>query len=458
MEHTLKKIKFNTMQILAIGFLGTIFVGGVLLWLPICNTQPIHFIDALFTSATAVCVTGLVTVVPAVQFTLLGKIILLILIQIGGLGVIACATGFVIILKRKITVRDRVIIQETYNMDGLSGMVAFIIKIIKGTFFVEGIGALLFAVQFIPEFGPVKGIFYAVFHSVSAFCNAGIDILGDNSFMEYVKNPLVNVITMLLIIVSGIGFTVWHDVVKNLKKIKRKEMPLNCFWRKFALHSKLAVTMTLILIVAGTLFVFLFEYHNPETIGNMTLSEKFMASAFHSVSTRTAGFATISQAGLRASTKFITCILMFIGGSPGGTAGGVKTTTVAMLFLTCLSVIYGREDTECFGRKIAAQNFRTGFSVVMLAFLFLFSGVTMLTIFEPEKDFLSLLYEAVSAIGTVGLSADLTPALSSAGKIVIMILMYVGRIGPVTFALIFGMKRNQKERFRELPERRIMVG
>lgn len=458
MENTLKKIRLSTMQILAIGFLGTIFIGGVLLWLPVSNTRPITFLDALFTSVTAVCVTGLVTVVPAVQFTLMGKVILLILIQIGGLGVIACVTGFFIILRRKITVRERVIIQETYNMEHLSGMVAFIIKIIKGTFLVEGIGALFFAIQFIPEFGVGKGIFYAVFHSISAFCNAGVDILGDSSFVKYAGNPVINITTMLLIIVSGIGFTVWHDIIGNIRKIKRKEMAANRFWKRLTLHSKLAVTMTVILIVSGTVFVFLLEYNNPETIGNLSLGEKIAASAFHSVSTRTAGFATISQTGLRESTKFLTCMLMFIGGSPGGTAGGVKTTTVAMLFLTCMSVIHGRKDTECFGRKIPAENFRTGFSVVVMAFLFLSAGVTMLTIVEPGKEFMPLLYEAVSAIGTVGLTADVTPKLSVAGKIVVMVMMYVGRIGPVTFALVFGTKRNQKERYRELPERRIMVG
>lgn len=451
MENVLKKIRLSTMQILAIGFLGIIVIGGVLLWLPICNTQPIAFTDALFTAVTAVCVTGLVTVVPAVQFTLIGKVVLLVLIQIGGLGVIACVTGCFIILRRKITVRERVIIQETYNMDRISGMVAFVLKIIKGTFFVEGIGSIFFAVSFIPEFGFGKGIFYAVFHSVSAFCNAGVDILGDSSFIRYVSNPVMNVTTMLLIVVSGIGFTVWYDVIENAKRKTH-------FWKRLTIHSKLAITMTVILIVTGTLFVFGLEYHNPETLGNLSLGEKIMASAFHSVSTRTAGFATVSQTGLRSSTKFLTCMLMFIGGSPGGTAGGVKTTTVAMLFLTCMSVIHGRKDTECFGRKIPAENFRTGFSVIVMAFLFLIAGTTLLTVFEPGKDFLALLYEAVSAIGTVGLTADVTPNLSMAGKIVIMILMYVGRIGPVTFALVFGTKKNQKERYRELPEERIMVG
>lgn len=459
MEYSaLKKIRFSTMQLLAMGFIGTILIGGVLLFLPICNTQPIRFIDALFTSTSAVCVTGLVTVVPAVQFTLLGKVILLILIQIGGLGVIACVTGFFIILKRKITVRERVIIQESYNLNTLSGMVSFVLKIIKGTFLMEGIGAVLFSFTFIPEFGVVKGIAYSVFHSVSAFCNAGIDILGDGSFTGYVGNPIVNLTTMMLIVAGGIGFTVWNDLIGNFRKVRAKKLTWNRFFTRLSLHSKIVITMTGLLIVVGTVFMFVLEYHNTETIGNLPLGEKVMASAFHSVSTRTAGFATVSQDGLTSGSKFLSCILMFIGGSPAGTAGGVKTTTAAMLILTCMTVVYGKRDTECFGRRIPVENFRTGFAVVMLAILFLTTGVTMLTILEPGKDFLNLLYEAVSAIGTVGLSANLTPSLSFGSKIVIMGLMYVGRLGPITVALVFGGKRNPKELIRELPEKRIMVG
>ena len=328
MEYSaLKKIRFNTMQLLAMGFIGTILIGGVLLYLPICNTEPISFIDALFTSTSAVCVTGLVTVVPAVQFTLLGKVILLILIQIGGLGVIACVTGFFIILKRKITMRERVIIQESYNLSTLSGMVMFVLKIIKGTFFVEGIGAILFSFTFIPEFGVVKGIAYSLFHSVSAFCNAGIDIIGDGSFIPYVRNPLINLTTMTLIVAGGVGFTVWNDLIGNYKKIKMKKLTWNKFFTRLSLHSKLVLTMTGLLIVIGTAFVFILEYNNADTIGNLSLGDKLMASAFHSVSTRTAGFATLGQDDLTAGSKFLSCILMFIGGSPAGTAGGVKTTT-----------------------------------------------------------------------------------------------------------------------------------
>lgn len=453
-----RNIRLNTMQLLALGFMGTILVGGVLLWLPICNTKPIAFIDALFASTTAVCVTGLVTVTPAVQFTLLGKVILLILIQIGGLGVIACMIMFFVLIRKRITMKQRVIIQETYNMDTLSGMVKLVIRVLKGTMVVEGIGAVLFSFQFIPQFGIARGIWYSVFHSISAFCNAGIDIIGVSSFMGYAVNPLMNLTTMMLIVMGGIGFTVWKDVGDRAKIVwKRNHTPVMAF-RKLSLHSKIAITTTVVLIVGGTLLIFALEYTNTKTIGNMSLGQKIMASAFHSVSTRTAGFATVSQSGFHEGTKFITCILMFIGGSPGGTAGGIKTTTMAMLFLASITTIHGGNDVECYGRKISRGNIRTGLTVILVALSFLGIGTLLVTIFEGDIDFLRVLYETTSAIGTVGLSADLTPTLCSASKMVIILLMYIGRIGPVTMALAFGGKKNARDKIRELPERNIMVG
>ncbi|GAB5615333.1 TrkH family potassium uptake protein [Faecalimonas canis] len=458
MKERKKSIRFSTMQLIAAGFLGTILLGGVLLYLPVCNTKPIQFTDALFTATSAVCVTGLVTIVPATQFTVLGKGILLVLIQIGGLGVIACTFSFFLILKKKITLRERIIIQETYNMDTLSGLVKFLIKIIKGTFIVEGVGVVLFSLQFVREYGFVEGVCYSIFHSVSAFCNAGIDILGNGSFTKYAANPLINFTTMSLIIVGGIGFTVWGDVLKNVFEDFGKEgYSVKKIFTKLTLHSKIAISMTIALILLGTVSFFVLEYANPETFGNMTLGEKIMASGFHSVSTRTAGFATVSQSGLTNGSKLITCLLMFVGGSPAGTAGGVKTTTVAMLILTCRSVIKGGRDTECFGRRIVEDNIRTGLAVIFLSMGFLITGTVIVSVLEPNVEFMRILYETTSAMGTVGLSADLTPQLETASKYVIMMLMYIGRIGPVTMALIFG-KGHTKDRVRELPEKRILVG
>ena len=454
----IKKIRLTTTQLLATGFLGIILLGGILLWLPISNTRPISLIDALFTAVTSVCVTGLVTVTPAVQFTLFGKIVLLILIQIGGLGIIACVTAFFIIMKRRISLKERVVILEAYSMESLSGMVAMILRILKGTICLEGIGALLYSFRFVPEFGVVKGIGYSVFHAVSAFCNAGIDILGDSSFIPYADSVVVNFTTILLVVLSGLGFTVWQDLGQNLKKVWKKELELRRLFKKLRLHSKIVLIMTSVLIVSGTLAFLLLEYNNPGTIGDMSFGEKLMSSLFHSVSTRTAGFATVPQGELTQGTMFTTCILMFIGGSPGGTAGGVKTTTIAMLILCCVSVLQNKKDVECFGRRIQADNIRTGICVVILAFVSLLAGTTLLTIFEGDVDFIRIMYETTSAIGTVGLSADLTSQLCTASKFVIMVLMYIGRLGPITFALAFGTGRKSKNHIRQLPVQGILIG
>lgn len=454
-----RNTRWNTLRVTAAGFLGVILLGAVLLYLPVSNTQPIAFTDALFTSATSVCVTGLVTVVPASQFTLFGKVILLLLIQIGGLGVIACGTLFLFLLNKKITIQERVVLKEAYGADRLGGIVRLVRKVILGTFAVEGAGAVLYAFQFIPEYGLVRGIGYSVFHAVSAFCNAGIDILGSGSLSSYVTNPVINVTTILLIILSGIGFTVWFDVIDNNRRLVRGEVPKRWWFTRLRLQSKLAIMMTVFLILAGTVFVFLAEYGNPDTIGELSMGQKLMASMFQSVTTRTAGFCTVSQGALHTESKLFCAILMFIGGSPGGTAGGVKTTTFAMLFLACLTFVRGGNDTECMGRKITVANFRTGFAVVMVAFAVFIAGTIAVLFLEPDSILLeNVIYETASAVGTVGLTADLTPRLCRASQYVLMVMMYIGRLGPLTMALMFAGKTHPRDRIRSLPEEQIMVG
>lgn len=447
------------MKILTAGFLVVILVGAFLLWIPISNQKPIAFIDALFTSVSAVCVTGLVTIVPQTQFTIFGKVILLMLIQIGGLGIIACVTAFFFILKKQITVRERMVIQEAYNADSLGGIVGMVRRILMGTVVIEGAGAVFYAFQFVPEYGWVRGIWYSIFHSISAFCNAGIDILGTDSLAKYIDNPIINITTMLLIIMGGIGFNVWFDVLDNGRKIRKKEVPGKWWFKGLRLHSKLAIVTTVTLIITGTILTFLLEYHNPNTIGDLKLSGKLLASAFQSVTTRTAGYSTFSQAGMHEETRFLNILLMFIGGSPGGTAGGVKTTTIAMLILTCIALIRGGQDTECFGRRISAQNIRMGFATLLLAFMIYFSGTTMIAVFEPDSvSFLNIMYETASALGTVGLTADLTPHLCRASQVVIMLMMYIGRLGAMTIALLFAGNANPKDRIRTLPTNHILVG
>ena len=457
-EKSSRRVRLNTMHIGALGFLGVIFMGGVILWLPVCNQKPIEFIDALFTSVTSVCVTGLVTIVPAEQFTLFGQVVMMILIQIGGLGVIACMALFFLMLRKKITMKSRILIQEAYGLDSLSGLVKYIIRVIRGTFIVEGIGAVLLSIKFIPEFGIAKGIWYGVFHSISGFCNAGIDIIGNNSFLRYVDSPLVSFTTMFLIVMGGLGFPVWHDIFVTAKRGINDKGGKKRIFTRLGLQSKIVLAMTAFLILFGTLGFFFLEYNNPQTMGNLTVPEKVMASAFQSVTTRTAGFASVSQSGLTESSRLLGCILMFIGGSPAGTAGGIKTTTAAMLILTVLSVLRGKRDTECFGRCIEMGVVRSGITITVITFTCWLVAVAAMSIFEAEAEFLNLMYEASSAIGTVGLSADLTPTLSRASHIVLMMLMYIGRIGPLTMALVFAGKVKKSEKFRDLPEKKIMLG
>ncbi len=456
-EKQRKALRLSTMQMLVVGFLLVILVGAFLLWLPISNASgDITFIDALFTSTSAVCVTGLMTVVPAAQFTVFGKVVLLILIQIGGLGVIACATVFFIIIGKKITVKERVIIQETYNLETLSGLVSMIINILKMTILVEVIGAIFFAFQFVPEFG-LKGIGYAIFHSISAFCNAGIDLIGADGFLPYVHNPIVNFTTIGLIVVGGLGFPVWFDLWQNTKLLRKKKLEPRKFFRRLQLHSQIAIMVTAVLLIAGTVLYLLLEWSNPATLGTMSTPHKLMASFFQSVTTRTAGFSTINQGDLLDQTAFMTCIFMFIGGSPAGTAGGVKTTTVFMLLLTCRSVIRGSRDTECFGRRITEENIKTGISIIIFSFITLTVGIMLLSTVE-QLDFLDIVYEASSALGTVGLTRGVTGELDTLGKIVDIILMYMGRLGPITIALAFGSRRNASSGLRTLPTKRIIVG
>ncbi len=447
------------MLILAVGFLGVILVGSVLLYLPVSNQEPIAYIDALFTSATSVCVTGLVTITPAAQFTVFGKIILLILIQIGGLGIIACIAGFSFLIGKQISMTEQIALQEAYNMDSPRGIVQLVRRVLIGTLSVEAVGAVFYAFQFVPEFGFVKGIGYSIFHSVSAFCNAGIDILGDTSLAGYVANPLINITTMCLIILGGLGFTVWFDIFENFRRMRKHEIPRRWIFTRLSLHSKLVIVTTVVLLALGTVLVFFMEYGNPDTLGSLPFGQKVMASIFQSVTDRTAGFYTVSQSAMHEETKLVNSILMFIGASPGGTAGGIKTTTIAMMVLTCITLVRGGKDTECFGRKISQENFRTGFTVIAVSFSVFVIGILIIAVLEPDSiAIIDIIYEAASAVGTVGLTADLTPMLTRASQCVIMVLMYMGRLGPVTLALLFAGKKNPRDKIRELPGEAILVG
>lgn len=340
-KFSLKKnsFRFKTAQIIALGFAGVILFGTMLLSIPIAWAQGHHisFMDAFFTSTTSICVTGLVTVPTATVWSSFGKIIILLLIQLGGFGVVTCKTLVLLVMGKKVGIRSRKLIQESYNLDSLRGLIVLVRKIVLGTLIVEGAGAVLYTLVLVPEFGLVKGVSYAVFNAVSAFCNAGMDIIGENSLINYAKNPLVNFTTMGLIIMGGIGYLVWWDLIRAGKRIIKKTMDIRHALRSLELNTKIALTMTAILIFGGTFFIFILEYDNPETIGNMSIGCKLMAAMFQSVTCRTAGFLTVPQEGLREATAMVCILLMFVGGSPMGTAGGVKTTTIAVLVMSGIS-------------------------------------------------------------------------------------------------------------------------
>lgn len=451
-----RKKEFTTTRIIALGFLGTIVFGTLLLMLPVsaASGEMTNFIDSLFTATTSVCVTGLVTVPTYAHWSVFGQIVIALLAQVGGLGVITFTMLFLMALGKRIGLKQRLLIQDAYNLDTIQGMVILIKKILKGTLIVEGVGALLYMTVFIPEFGWI-GIWKSVFNAISAFCNAGMDVLGPDSLAPYVANPIVNITTMLLIILGGIGFPVWWSVLDMFCRRRRKRRTLFTGAHHLPLHTKMVLFMTLSLIAGGALLIFLLEYNNPETLGNLPWWQKIQAALFQSVTTRTAGFLTISQAGLRKATAMICCLLMFIGGSPSGTAGGVKTTTVAILVLTVISIIKGRNDTEMFGRKINGNLVRRALSIFMVSFGVMLLAVIALAIVQPG-DFIDCLFEVISAIATVGLTRDFTTELTVAGRIIIIVTMYIGRIGPISLALFFNSRRfvNMKT----YPEEKVGVG
>ncbi len=418
-----RKKEFTTTRIIAVGFFVAIVIGTFLLMLPLSSKtgKVTGIVDALFTSTTSVCVTGLVTVPTYAHWSLFGQVVIALLAQVGGLGVITFTTMFMLILRRRIGMKERLLIQDAYNLDTIQGLVVLVKKILKGTLVVETVGALLYMTVFIPDYG-LAGIWYSVFNAVSAFCNAGMDVIGPDSLSRYVGNPVVNITTMGLIILGGLGFPVWWNVLDVMKQRKRKRRTGRESLHYLSLNAKLVL---------------------------------FMTAFFQSVTTRTAGFCTISQSGLNKSTALVCCLLMFIGGSPSGTAGGIKTTTMAVLVLTVVSIIKGRRDTEMFGRRVSDMAVRRALSIFAVSFSVMLGATVILAAVQPG-NFLDCLYEIVSAIATVGLSRDFTPHLTTVSRLIIIVTMYIGRIGPISLALFFNSKRFVN--VKTYPKERVSVG
>ncbi len=436
-----KRFRVSTTHIILMSFLITILIGSVLLLLPISSAdgKPTPFLDALFTATTATCVTGLVVTPTVSSWSVFGQIVILILIQIGGLGVITIMSGLMILLHKKMGIGDRLLLQDAFNLNSLSGLVKFVKNVVAGTLVIEGIGALLYMTVFIPEFG-AKGIWISVFTSVSAFCNAGIDIISENSLYDYALNPIINIVTCALIILGGIGYIVWWDVLRVLRKVRTKKIKL---LRDLTLHSKIAITTTFILIFVGAIFIFAFEYNNPQTIGDYTILQKIEVSLFQSVTTRTAGFATVPQENLTNASAIICLLLMFIGGSPVGTAGGIKTVTFAVIIVSAFASIRNKEDTEVFGRRLTKQAVGKAVAVTGMSFAIMFTSTVLLSA-VTDATALDIVYETVSATATVGLTRNLTSSLGSIGKLIIIVTMYLGRVGPISLAVAFKRSKDNQ--------------
>lgn len=447
MKKFLKRGNLSAVQILVIGFIVLILIGAILLSLPISSVsgKGTNFLDALFTSTSAACVTGLITLDTGTYWSYFGQVVIMLLIEVGGLGFMSFAAFFALLLGKKITLRDRLVMQEAMNTFNIQGLVRMVRYVLAFTFSVQFFGALLLSTQFIPQFGLGKGIYFSIFHSISSFCNAGFDLFGHfNSVTSYWNNVVILLTLSSLIIIGGLGFTVWFELY-NYRGI-----------RKLSVHSKIVILVSIALLIFGTILMFLFEMKNPKTIGDMGFGYKVLNAYFASASPRTAGMNSVSTDDMTNASKFLTVILMFIGGSPGSTAGGLKTSTFGVIILSVISVIRGREDAQVFGRRFSKELVYKSLALLIIGMSIVIIVTMILTITEPGESFINLLYEATSAFGTVGLTTGVTQRLSIVGKIVIILTMYCGRVGPMTVAL--ALLKNKKKQTHKYPEGRILIG
>lgn len=428
---------------LAVAFFAMIILGSILLALPFSSNHGVAYIDALFTATSAICVTGLTTVSTAATWTPIGKGIILALIQIGGWGVMTMATMISMFLGHQIGLSSRRILQSTFNEPALKGMVRMLRYILFSSLFVEGIGALLLSWVLVPHYGVTKGIVYAIFHSISSYCNAGFDLFGD-SLYPFRENPWILLIISTLIILGGLGFSVYYAIKMRFSEKKR-----------LTLHAKVVLLFTFALLLIGTVLFYVLEYDNPLTIGTLLPRDRWINAFFQSVTTRTAGYYAIRQEALRETSALISMILMFIGGSPASTAGGIKTTTFVLLIMTMWSELRGRQDVNIFHRRIPTTAVRQAISIIIIGIIWIVL-ITFILMAVYKIDTVTAFYEVFSAFGTVGLTRSLTDKLRFFGKCLIMLTMYLGRLGPLTMGYAFAMKK-QTPPYREVEEQ-ILIG
>lgn len=440
---TIKK-RLSSSQIIILGFAGVILFGSILLTLPF-STRDGHgalFSDALFTATSAVCVTGLVVQDTATYWSTFGQAVIIALIQIGGMGVVTVAIAISSFSGKQISLKQRSTMQEAISAHKVGGIVRLTGFIIKMTIIFELLGAVIMAPTFCKEFGVLKGIWYAVFHSISAFCNAGFDLMGAktpySSLTYFVDNPVINFVIMSLIIIGGIGFMTWDDIKVNKHHV-----------RKYRMQSKVILVTTVLLISLPALYFFLFEF------GDKPMGERIWSSLFQSVTPRTAGFNTADLTLISETGTAVTIMLMLIGGSPGSTAGGMKTTTLAVLFSTAISVFRRREHTHFFGRRVNDDTIRNAATILMMYVILFLTGGFLISRIE-SLPLLTCLYETASAIGTVGLTLGITPNLGIASQIILIVLMYIGRVGGLT--LIFSALSGNQGNTARLPQEKITVG
>ncbi|AJY75788.1 TrkH family potassium uptake protein [Paenibacillus beijingensis] len=433
-------------RVLSAGFVMIILLGGLLLSLPYASAdgEGTNLLDAIFTATSATCVTGLVVVDTGTHYSVAGQIVIMLLIQTGGLGFMTMTTLFALVIRKRISYKERLILQEAMNQQSMEGIVRLIRKVIFYSLSIELTGALLYAIRFAADMPLGRAAYLGLFHGISMFNNAGFDLFGDfRSLTGYVNDPAVNIITMLLIVLGGLGFVVLSDLL-HFRGI-----------RKLSLHSKVVLSMTGVLIVTGAAVIFLFEFSNARTLGSLGPGGKVLAAFFQSVTTRTAGANTVDIGALRQGTVFFMIILMFIGASPGSTGGGIKTTTFMTLIGAAIAMMRGREDVVLFRYRLERGRIYKALTLTILS-LGLVIAVTMILCTTEDRDFLRILFETTSAFGTVGLSTGITSTLTPVGKIMICLTMFAGRLGPMTLAYALGPKA-EKELYRH-PEGKIIIG
>lgn len=438
------KLFHNPPMIIGLSFLFVILFGAVLLNMPEASIsgERIGFVNALFTASSATCVTGLIVVNTASYFSVMGKAVILVLIQIGGMGTMVLFSLIAMLFNFKIGLKERILIKEQLNQDTLTGLVKLTKSVIKISLFIELVGAIVLSIRFIPIYGMEKGIAFSVFHSISAFCNAGFDIIG-NSLMSYPTDLILNLTISILIILGGLGFTVFRDILRK-KSI-----------RHTSLHTKMVLIVTSILLVIGTILFYLIE--NEGTLANYVGTEKWLISFFQSTISRTAGFNSVDMASVHYSTAVILMILMFIGGSPASTAGGLKTTTFGVILATTISVCKGERDVVFLKRTIPRDTVSKAIAIAVIYLGAVIIATLLITIVEVDKfNLLDVLFESISAFATVGISRGITPELSTASKIIITVSMYLGRVGPATLAV--AIMKSRKTILYKYAEGDIVVG